>query len=53
METIIENESKSLGLVETRYFVFANPPQEFLLENGQKLGPITLAYETYGHLNSS
>lgn len=42
---------KSLGLVKTEYFTFAEPPEELLLESGQKLGPITLAYETYGQLN--
>ncbi len=43
---------ESLGLVETKYFTFAQPPNELILESGQKLGPITLAYETYGVLNS-
>jgi len=36
---------------ETRYFTFAHPPDELTLESGEKLGPITLAYETYGELN--
>ncbi|MEM2968702.1 MAG: homoserine O-acetyltransferase [Candidatus Bathyarchaeia archaeon] len=36
---------------ETKYFTFANPPSELSLEFGGKLGPITLAYETYGELN--
>lgn len=43
--------SNNLGLVETQYFTFAEPPQELTLESGVKLGPITLAYETYGTLN--
>ncbi len=38
--------------VETKYFTFANPPEELLLESGEKLGPITLAYETYGQPNA-
>ena len=38
--------------VETRYFSFGEPPAELTLQNGEKLGPITLAYETYGRLNS-
>ncbi|MEW6009543.1 MAG: homoserine O-acetyltransferase [Candidatus Omnitrophota bacterium] len=42
----------SVGLVETKYFTFAAPPHELILESSQKLGPITLAYETYGELNS-
>jgi homoserine O-acetyltransferase len=41
-----------LGIVETKYFTFAEPPQEMPLEFGQTLGPITLAYETYGKLNA-
>ncbi len=45
-------ETKGLGLVETQYFTFAHPPNELELESGERLGPITLAYETYGKLNS-
>ncbi len=44
-------KENSIGKVETKYFTFAQPPEELLLESGQKLGPITLAYETYGELN--
>ena len=40
-----------VGLVQTKYFHFALPPDEFVLESGEKLGPITVAYETYGKLN--
>jgi homoserine O-acetyltransferase len=36
---------------ETKQFTFAQPPDESTLESGEKLGPITLAYETYGELN--
>ncbi len=43
----------SLGIVETKYFTFAEPPEEMPLEFGEKLGPITLAYETYGVLNAN
>jgi homoserine O-acetyltransferase len=38
--------------IETKYFEFAAPPKEFGLECGQKIGPIQIAYETYGALNS-
>jgi len=41
----------SVGIVETKYFTFAQPPDELELECGRKLGPITLAYETYGTLS--
>lgn len=43
---------KSLGIVETRYFTFGQTPDELLLDCGQKLGPVTLVYETYGKLDS-
>jgi len=41
----------SVGVVQTQYYTFAHPPNEMVLESGEKLGPITLAYETYGKLN--
>jgi homoserine O-acetyltransferase len=43
--------NQSVGVVETKYFHFAVPPDEFTLESGEKLGPVTVAYETYGQLN--
>ncbi|OFX14411.1 MAG: homoserine O-acetyltransferase [Armatimonadetes bacterium RBG_16_58_9] len=48
---MISTEPGSAGIVETNYFTFAEPPHELLLECGRKLGPITLAYETYGEMN--
>lgn len=41
----------SVGIVETKYFTFAEPPDELILNSGRRLGPVTLAYETYGRLN--
>lgn len=41
----------SVGIVETRYFTFADVAP-FVLESGASLGPITLAYQTYGTLNA-
>src|SRR5512144_313476 len=38
----------SVGIVETKFVHFDN---ELRLESGRILGPITLAYETYGELN--
>ena len=40
------------GFVKTKYFKFAEPPDHLVLELGKKLGPVTLAYETYGTLNA-
>jgi len=39
------------GTVETKYLTLGGPPDELVLESGQKLGQLTLAYETYGNLN--
>jgi len=42
----------NVDIVETQYFTFCEPPNELVLKSGVKLGPITLAYETYGKLNA-
>jgi len=49
----IEHDARgiSVGLVEKKTYTFAEPPHEMQLESGARLGPITLAYETYGELN--
>ena len=44
-------DTHSVGIVTTQSFTFAEPPQGMELDCGRKLGPITLAYETYGVLN--
>ncbi len=33
-------------------YTFAEPPDELILETGKKLGPVTLAYETFGKLSA-
>jgi len=43
----------SVGIVQTRYWRFAEPPDELVLRSGVKLGPIDVAYETYGELNEA
>jgi homoserine O-acetyltransferase/O-succinyltransferase len=44
---MIKNE-QGVGLVETQYVTFEQPLK---LESGEELGPITLAFETYGTLD--
>jgi homoserine O-acetyltransferase len=50
---VIVVEHGSVGIVETKKYTFAHPPKKFTLENGQELGPITIAYEAYGELNEN
>jgi homoserine O-acetyltransferase len=45
---LITNEKSN----PTQTYTFAHSPDELTLESGEKLGPITLAYETYGKLNA-
>jgi len=47
---VANNKETSLK-VEKKFFTFAEPPNEMVLDSGAKLGPITLAYETLGELN--
>jgi homoserine O-acetyltransferase len=42
----------SLGIVHTQYFTFAETPNTLQLKSGRSLGPVKLAYETYGTLNA-
>jgi homoserine O-acetyltransferase/O-succinyltransferase len=46
------SEEGSVGIVETQYYTFAEPPNQMELDCGRTLGPVTLAYETYGALNA-
>lgn len=46
-----DNQGKSVGVVETSFYTFGGTASRMMLENGESLGPITLAYETYGMLN--
>ncbi len=54
MSEYIEHDKHgvSVGLVEKRYFTFAEPPDYLELESGARLGPVTIAYETMGTLNA-
>jgi len=52
MSEYIEHDQRgvSVGLVQKAYFTFASDSQPMMLESGASLGPVTLAYETYGTL---
>lgn len=52
MSEYIEHDKNgvSVGLVEKKFFTFAQPPNELMLESRARLGPVTIAYETYGAL---
>ena len=52
MSEYIENDENglSVGLVKKQFYTFAGPPEPMKLESGVTLGPITIAYETYGNL---
>lgn len=39
-------------IVQRQFYTFAEPPHAMELDSGASLGPITLAYETLGELNS-
>jgi len=53
MSEYIEHDETgiSVGVVEKKLFTFAEPPNELILENGERLGPVSIAYETCGKLN--
>jgi homoserine O-acetyltransferase len=55
MSEYIEHDQQglSVGRVEKRTFTFAQPPAPMQLTCGATLGPVTIAYETYGHLNQA
>src|ERR1700709_1734724 len=46
-----EEDPRSVGIVQTRFARLFEPPHELTLESGGRLGPINVAYETYGELS--
>jgi len=54
MSEYIEHDENgvSIGIVEKRFYAFAEPPHGMVLESSARLGPVTVAYETYGKLNA-
>lgn len=46
----VTTDANSVGIVQTRFATLFVPPRSLTLESGLQLGPITVAYETYGEL---
>ncbi len=42
-----------LGIVETQYFSFGSHQERLILQSGRQIGPVTVAYQTYGCLNAA
>ena len=51
-KTDTKTKKGRLGAVPLRSYTFAGD-EPFVLDNGQSIGPVTLAYETYGRLNAA
>ena len=45
-----DRDRVSVGIVSKKFFTFAEPPSAMSLESDARLGPVTIAYETYGAL---
>lgn len=43
-------DERSVGIVETQYVDLYPQPTSLVFESGDRLGPVTVAYETYGEL---
>jgi len=48
---ISENNNRII-IVQTQYYTFGTGDDGFVTESGEKISPVSLAYETYGTLNS-
>ncbi|MGB9887067.1 MAG: homoserine O-acetyltransferase MetX [Moorellales bacterium] len=44
---------EDVGLTQTQYLEVVTPPEDFVLECGARLSPVTVAYETYGQPNAT
>ena len=43
---------KNIGKVEKQFYTFGSQSNPMLLESGAKIGPVTIAHETYGELSA-
>ncbi len=50
--TTFDTTTSSVDTVEKQFYTYAAAPNEITLESGARLGPITIAYETYGTLST-
>jgi homoserine O-acetyltransferase len=48
----MENNTRSVGLVKKKFFLFGDKKQPLVLESGGRFWPVTVAYETYGELSA-
>lgn len=48
---VATSNDDGVGIVATQYIELFAPPNPLILESGEQLGPITVAYETYGELS--
>ena len=53
LEESVPADERSVGLTETRTITLFETPAELRLACRSKLGPIQVAYETYGELNAA
>jgi len=44
------SDDPGVGIVQTQFRELFAPPHQLTLDSGEKFGPITVAYETYGEL---
>jgi homoserine O-acetyltransferase/O-succinyltransferase len=48
---VFQPDERSVGIVETRFATLFEPPLALQLAGGDEIGPVTVAYETYGKLS--
>jgi homoserine O-acetyltransferase len=46
-------DTRQAAVVEKQLMTIAEPPLVIKMDNGQKLGPITVAYEVFGQMNAA